>query len=223
MRALLALTVMIAALASPALADPQRVSFPAGKTGTKITATIIGDETLTYVLGARAGQRLQVEMTTSNPSAYFNVTAPGATEAMHIGSVVGNIYDGFLPAGGDYTVQVYLMRNAARRGEVAKLSISFKITGAGAANDPAPDFADGLMGGPDFWAVTGLKAGDTLNLRAGPSAREAVIARLSEGTVVRNLGCRMTGKQRWCQVEAAMGTGWLAGRYLRESAAPGSN
>ena len=37
----------------------------------------------------RAGQRMVVEMTTTNPSAYFNVWAPGADAAMFIGSAEG--------------------------------------------------------------------------------------------------------------------------------------
>jgi|APEBP8051072661_1049379.scaffolds.fasta_scaffold00680_2 hypothetical protein len=201
--------------------ETQQVSFPAGSDGTTIAGAITGEETVRYVLGASAGQRMTVEMTTSNASAYFNITAPGATEALHIGSVGGNRFDGVLPAGGNYAVEVYLMRNAARRGETAEFTISFRITGAGADGEVQPDFADGLMGGPDFWAVTGLAAGDRLNLRAGPSTGDRVIGQLAEGEIVRNLGCRMTGKQRWCQVETQVGAGWVSGRYLRESGAPG--
>jgi hypothetical protein len=208
--------------ASPVLADTvtRQVSFPAGSTGTTITGVITGDEAVRYMLDARAGQRMSVEMTTTNASAYFNITAPGATEAVHIGSVAGNSFEGILPAGGSYAVDVYLMRNAARRGETAEFNIAFQITGAGADGEPQPDFADGLMGGPDFWAVTGLSDGDSLNLRAGPSTGDQVIGRLSEGDVVRNLGCRMTGKQRWCQVETSSGAGWVSGRFLRESGGP---
>lgn len=198
----------------------RQVSFSGGSNGTTLSATIKGDQAVRYILNARAGQRMAVVMTTSNASAYFNVTAPGATEALHIGSVAGNDFDGILPAGGNYAVDVFLMRNAARRGETAKFTIRFEITGGGAANTIQPDFADGLMGGPDFWAVAGLMPGDTLNLRTGPSAKNRVIGKLSEGTVVRNLGCRMTGSQRWCQVETAYGAGWVAGRYLRESGGP---
>jgi hypothetical protein len=218
--ALAALTGLF--LASPGLAQTvtQQVSFPAGSDGTTRTGTIKGDEAVRYVLGAGAGQRMTVEMTTTNASAYFNITAPGATEAIHIGSVAGNSFDGILPAGGNYAIEVYLMRNAARRGETAEFSIAFRITGAGAGRDIQPDFADGLMGGPDFWAVTGLEAGDSLNLRAGPSTDDRVIGRLAEGDVVRNLGCRMTGTQRWCQVETSVAAGWVSGRYLRESGDP---
>jgi hypothetical protein len=217
------LATLIGALdAAPVVAETvtQQVTFPAGSNGAKIADAIAGDEAVRYILDARAGQRMLVEMTTTNPSAYFNITAPGATEALHIGSVAGNSFDGILPAGGDYAVEVYLMRNAARRGETADFTISFRITGAGADDEIQPDFADGLMGGPDFWAVTGLSAGDSLNLRAGPSTGNRVIGRLAEGEIVRNLGCRMTGSQRWCQVDTPFGPGWVAGRYLRESGPP---
>lgn len=214
----------IAALVAFAQTVPARaetpvrpVAFPAGSDGASLTGSVTGYDGVRYSLNARAGQRMVVDMATGNASAYFNITAPGATEAMHIGPVAGNRFDGILPAGGDYTVDVYLMRNAARRGETARFTITFRITGAGAPAEVQPDFADGLMGGPDFWAVTGLPAGDSLNLRSGPSTADGVIGRLAQGEVVRNLGCRMTGKQRWCQVETSFGAGWVSGRYLRES------
>jgi hypothetical protein len=217
---LAALVGLAQARPAPAQTETQQVSFPAGSDGSTISATIKGQEAVRYVLGASAGQRMTVKMRTNNASAYFNITAPGAAEALHIGSVAGNSFDGVLPAGGNYTVEVYLMRNAARRGETAEFTIAFQITGAGAGGEVQPDFADGLMGGPDFWAVAGLTAGDRLNLRAGPSTGERVIGQLAEGEIVRNLGCRMTGSQRWCQVKAPAGVGWVSARYLQESGSP---
>jgi Bacterial SH3 domain len=227
MRTTALIAIILAALlglapAASVLAETvtQQVSFPAGSDGATLTSAITGDEAVRYILDARAGQRMIVEMSTSNASAYFNITAPGATEALHIGSVAGNSFDGILPAGGTYAVEVYLMRNAARRNETAEFTVAFQITGDGADGTIQPDFADGLMGGPDFWAVAGLSAGDSLNLRAGPSTGDRVIGRLAEGKVVRNLGCRMTENQRWCQVETQSGVGWVSGKYLRESGAP---
>ncbi len=81
------------------------------------------------------------------------------------------------------------------------------------------DYADGLEGGPDFWEVTGVSAGDMLNLRARPSAKARILLRFRNGTALRNGGCRMFGGQRWCRVTTVRGpdaTGWVAGRYLRE-------
>jgi hypothetical protein len=70
--------------------------------------------------------------------------------------------------------------------------------------------------------VTGVSAGDRLNMRAGPSTSEIVTATFANGTKLRNRGCRMSGGQRWCKVEMLQQGGWVAGRYLREAAGPSS-
>jgi uncharacterized protein YraI len=79
---------------------------------------------------------------------------------------------------------------------------------------PVPD-----DGGPDFYVVRGLAAGDTLNVRTKASTQGEVIARLSQGARVRNLGCQTSGQTRWCRIQTTGGvevTGWVNGRYLRE-------
>ena len=115
------------------------------------------------------------------------------------------------------------MRNAARRNETANYSLSVSIRGAASQAPPSsnPDYADGLSGGPDYWEVYGTP--DTLNIRSGPSTKYRVLIAFPVGTVVQNLGCRMSGGQRWCKITQPGGTGvtgWAAGRYLREAAAP---
>lgn len=73
--------------------------------------------------------------------------------------------------------------------------------------------------GPDFYVVSGLAAGDTLNVRSQASTQGTVIARLSQGARVQNLGCQQTGSTRWCRIRTTGGvdvTGWVSGRYLRE-------
>lgn len=85
----------------------------------------------------------------------------------------------------------------------------------------APDFADGLMGGPDTWTVTGVAPGDALNLRAAPSARAKIRARFATGTRLANKGCVLRRGQRWCHVaprDTGAPDGWVSGRYLREAA-----
>lgn len=83
-----------------------------------------------------------------------------------------------------------------------------------------PPAGGGLdMHGPDFYVVTGLGAGDSLNVRSQPSAQSTILGRLSAGTRVRNLGCKQSGQSRWCRVQttgAVELTGWVSGRYLRE-------
>lgn len=84
---------------------------------------------------------------------------------------------------------------------------------------PPPSGGGGAATGPDTWIVAGLAPGDLLNLRAEPSTRAPVLARLVAGDRVQNLGCRMEGQTRWCRVRTLVGadlTGWVSGRYLRE-------
>lgn len=201
-----------------AVAQPistQEVRFAPGTSGTVINDRLRGEEIDDYILGASARQRMVVDMTTSNPSAYFNITGPGANAAIFNGSIEGGHFDGVLPTGGDWTIRVYLMRNAGRRGETADYTLSINI--GGAMTPPAPDFADGDAGGPDFWQVTA----SSLNIRSGPSTANPVVGRASSGQTFRNLGCQGTGDARWCHIEAPNGllSGWVAGRFLAETGA----
>lgn len=133
---ILALVVLEFAFASAAIAQSEiqteTVRFHRGTTSATISGHLTGDEIIDYHLGARAGQRMHVLLDTNNPSNYFNVMPPGSTgEAIFIGSSEGNEWSGTLAEDGTYTVRIYLMRNAARRGEMARYMIEFGITGHG--------------------------------------------------------------------------------------------
>ncbi|HMQ57149.1 MAG TPA: hypothetical protein PKE65_01225 [Rhizobiaceae bacterium] len=121
--------------ATPALAqDPIReetVRFDRGASGTTIEASLKGYETVDYIIGASAGQVMNVSMATDNGANYFNVMEPGETDvAIFIGSTSGNMYEGELQKSGDYRIRVYLMRSAARRDEVANYRFEINIGGA---------------------------------------------------------------------------------------------
>ena len=77
--------------------------------------------------------------------------------------------------------------------------------------------------GPDFWSVSGLRDGSSLNVRAQPSGSAAIELQISTGTILRNLGCQGAGEARWCQVSSPDGVtinGYVSGRYLVESGPP---
>ena len=196
----------------------ERISFAPGRSSRTVRGMIAGYEGIDYLVAVRAGQRLAATLRTDNPSSYLNIKARGSAEALFNGSVGGNLGDVIVPSSGDYVVEVYLMRNAARRGESAAFSLTVEVTG-GAPRQRQPDFADGLSGGPDFWQVANVPPGDRLNIRSRPSSQAATVARLRNGAVLRNLGCRMNGPTRWCRVERRDGSarGWAAGRFLVES------
>lgn len=182
-------------------------------TGTVIEGEIRGDDTVDYLVAGEAGQTLSVDLAATNGSLYFNILPEGSDEALFIGSTTGNVADLTLPATGTYVVRVYLMRNAARRDEAAAYALGISLGGG--------DFADSLAGGPDWWAVT-ITPGSALNIRSGPSTRHAVVGRAQNGEVMQNRGCRMTGPERWCSIRTyGSGVqGWVAARYLVETAAP---
>jgi hypothetical protein len=100
--------------------------------------SIKGDQTAEYRFNARTGQMLTVDFKPSNTSAYFNITAKGADYALFNGSIMGNHFSGTLPSDGEYTVQVYLMRNAARRNEVANYALSLRLATADAVDGTKP-------------------------------------------------------------------------------------
>ena len=106
----------------------EKVSFKAGTSSATIKGSLKGDETVDYLLNARAGQTMRVSLKGSNAANYFNVLPPGSEAAIAIGEALGNEWTGTLPADGDYRIRVFLMRSAARRNEVSEYTLSVGIT-----------------------------------------------------------------------------------------------
>jgi hypothetical protein len=152
--------------AAPAIGQPdieiERVEFAPGAVAAIREGSITGYEVIDYLLWTRAGQYANVSMATSNTASYFNILAPGETEvAMFNGSVSENQYEGILPTSGDYRIRVYMMRSAARRGEVARYRLEMIVTDV---PDKPSTTEDTLVPGTDFHATgsipCALRAGD---------------------------------------------------------------
>lgn len=111
----------------------ERVQFEKGKSAATLRGEVIGYAAVHYLLRAGAGQTMTVSLETAHGAAGFNVFAPGAQpgrdEALFIGETGGSRFTGKLPYPGDYLVQVYLMRSAARREERAPYTITIGIEG----------------------------------------------------------------------------------------------
>ena len=104
------------------------IAFTTSADSVQRKQSIKGDQTAEYRFNARAGQLLTVDFKPSNTSAYFNITAKGVDYALFNGSIMGDHFAGAVPADGEYTVQVYLMRNAVRRQAVASYSLSLWLS-----------------------------------------------------------------------------------------------
>lgn len=111
----------------------ERVQFEQGLNYAVRGGTIRGYETVDYMLNAQAGQRMVVRvLRKTNGAFFFNVLPPGSETALYVGSSSAkpDAWSGALPASGDYTVRVYLMRNAARRGAATTYAVQMTILGA---------------------------------------------------------------------------------------------
>jgi hypothetical protein len=119
--------------AAPALADDvrtERVQFEKGATSARLEGTVVGYQSVDYLLGAAAGQEMSVRISADNRFLYFNVIDSSTEDALFVGSSAAepNRWSGTLPSDGDYKVQVYLMRNEARRSGKAGYSLDISIT-----------------------------------------------------------------------------------------------
>lgn len=133
----------------------EKVQFAQGASSTAIKGQLKGDATVDYTVRASAGQMLAIGLKKSNPQNYFNVLPPGsAGSAMFVGDT-GENYSGLLPTDGAYTVRVYLMRPAARRGETTTYTLTIGVTGKPLA--PIPASKDALVPGTSYHASAKIK------------------------------------------------------------------
>jgi hypothetical protein len=210
----------------------EAVRFAAGTSGATLKDTIVGRESVAYRLGAEAGQRMVISLVPSNLATYFTVFGPGQApggEGLANSEMIGpmvpdlNRFDTVLQTSGEYTVLVYMYRSAARRGERSDYTLDISIVGE-SSEVLQGDFADGLAGGPDFLEVRTATSGGQINLRGDPSTGARVLGTARDGTVLRNLGCRMNEGRRWCRVATLADPGiegWAAGDFLIESSGDG--
>ena len=92
-----------------------------------LTGQVRGYDSVQYSMGVSAGQQLDLQLDSGNSSLYFNVTAPGASEALYNSSINGNGTSITIPSSGTYMIDVYLMRNAARRNETAPYTMTVYV------------------------------------------------------------------------------------------------
>lgn len=131
-----------------------------------VKGTVKGDQTVDYVLRAKAGQTQVVTMKTNHAANDFNVLPPGSeNEAIYIGQIDGNAFTGTLPADGDDKVRVYLMCSAARRGETAGYTLEVGIM---AGHPAAGANKDAIVPGTNFHATGNIPCATARGQPTGP-------------------------------------------------------
>lgn len=108
------------------------VTFAEGRDTVVLSGEVKGDDSVVYVLPAKDGQFLTVNLRPNSRFANFNVYIPGKSlgdEALYASDLGGKLeYLGQLYKNGEHQVAVFLNRAAARRGEEAKFDVAFRLT-----------------------------------------------------------------------------------------------
>ena len=184
------LALLIGFPAAAQTAAPRPVVFPAGKQQVVLSSRLKGDQDIDYKVEAAAGQSLTVTLTSRNPQVYFNILPPGSQDvATFVGSSEGNRFSGTLPTAGAWTIRVYLMRAAARRGEGAPVRLVVRLADAPAAASPSQTSAP-LM----------VRDGRSVAMRAAPSPRARIVMELAGGYQLVGGTCKPGAAAGWCQV-----------------------
>ena len=123
------LALAVTTSAGHARQSGQTLKFAAGANAATVKGSIVGRKDRTYVVAAKAGQTLQMLFSPSNRSCYVNVFEPGNAQPVHVGSQAGNEFGRSATVDGAYRFQIYLMRNAARRGERCRFSLGIELSG----------------------------------------------------------------------------------------------
>ncbi len=112
--------------------ESRPLKFATGASSATVKGSIAGRQTIDYKLRARAGQTMEVNLSSGNTGLAFNVLPPGSKDVAIEGAIERQSWTGALPADGEYTVRTYLVRSAARRGEKASYALKVGITGGAA-------------------------------------------------------------------------------------------
>ncbi|KAB1067418.1 YtxH domain-containing protein [Tamlana haliotis] len=106
----------------------KRIKFDSGESSTRIKGKITGEEYIDYLVNVDKGQNMNISMATDNSANYFNIMEPGEEYvAIFNGSTAENQFEGTSAKSGDYTIRVYMMRSAGRRGEVANYTLEIIV------------------------------------------------------------------------------------------------
>jgi hypothetical protein len=129
----LLLSTLISTTSLSALAKniEQKVNFLQGSTHLTLTGKFQGYDDVRYRISAKNGQILRFNINSLGNLAYVNIFAPGKKpskdNALLIGSTVGFKGELTLPVDGDYIIQVYQMRNSARKNKTVKYSLDIEL------------------------------------------------------------------------------------------------
>lgn len=128
MLCLIALAVFMSGSLFAQAPRTERIHFEVEANSASVPGSISGYEYVNYIIEVGTGEIVSVVLESDNLGNYFNIfepgKIPGEDDAIFVGATEGNRFEGALTDAGDYIVQVYIIRSAARRGEVARYTLT---------------------------------------------------------------------------------------------------
>lgn len=122
----------------------ERIKFKAGSSSGSVKGSVKGYDRKDYVINAKKGQKMSVNLKSSSTFVYFNIadSKDGFAADMPMDPKPLDVRDweGTLHKDGDYFIRVYLVRAEARRDGKADFTLDVSITG-GSASSPEKGLA----------------------------------------------------------------------------------
>ena len=169
-------SVMLSPVLQAQQRQTKRLSIPTGKTSVSANGTITGYQDIDYIVNAAAGQTMTVTLKTNKTSNYFLVYGPGDTETAIYNSDAGEqTWTKTLDQAGDYTVRVYLYRNAARNNVKANFTVTVTI------KNNAAKSGDAKVAGTQFNATGKLQTALVPTAAMGSSESDFGVIRYANG------------------------------------------
>ena len=123
---LLALSILFLAFSNTSAQAKVRVKFARGSSGVSLKGTVIGFAYKDYIVGAIAGQTINVKLTSRNSFTVSVVFLPNGDNLE--GAVETDEFTGELPGSGNYVIRVLMMRAEARRkGSISNYTLKISV------------------------------------------------------------------------------------------------
>lgn len=128
---LLSILLSFSSVSTFAKTAEQSITFTKGTNQKTQKGKFEGYDDVQYKIYAKKGQVLKFKVTSNNNLANINIFSPGKKpgkdEAIFIGSTEGQVGEIVLPSNGEYTIQLYQMRNSARRNKTVNFQLYVQI------------------------------------------------------------------------------------------------
>jgi hypothetical protein len=164
-----------------AVSTPVRIRFDRGATSAVVSGTLTANSSIRYVLGARAGQLLDVQLSPPEGARLSVTTTSGRALTPSIGSSSTG-FRGYLPRSGDYWIEV----KAGSQAVSYSLNITIPIRVSFEAGATSATLAGGLAAHRGLDYILRARAGQLLEIEILPANSVQLIIYGADGTVLRS-------------------------------------